>query len=302
MKKERPALAGLSFALSATGVKQRDLEEAIQKAGGTVSRTVHRRVDYLVATPLAIERNTKHVRKALHKFTHIRMVVPAFVHHSAAQGKICDSAEYLPTSAGNDTADSGVSTAEAAAAASTTTSPAVELVLPSEGDRIEVLVEMSDDPTLEWWPVQVRGSTPGVGGQPAYSIAYERLPARGYDDETPSRARFKLAKPSGAEEPTAPPGDGTLYDMDEGVWRPWRRLHPASGSAAPASAGPPAPSLVLASSLASASAAQTSHPRRTGRKGRRISLVRSPFKRTSAARAFFRARHTWPRWAMRIRA
>jgi len=55
------ALAGHTFALSAGGswITQRELGELIKLHGGQLSKIVHKRIDFLVATPQAVRRNTQ---------------------------------------------------------------------------------------------------------------------------------------------------------------------------------------------------------------------------------------------------
>ena len=78
---------GWTFALSATGVKQGELKKLIERHGGVVSNTVHKRVHLLVATERAVKRNTQSVRKARDKA--IPMVTPQFVHDSLKAGEVC---------------------------------------------------------------------------------------------------------------------------------------------------------------------------------------------------------------------
>ena len=227
------ALSGRVFALSASGVNQSQLAAEIQRNGGRFSRTVHKRVDFLVVTREAVRRDTQPVRKVRRKFTGVQMVLPEFVHDSARAGAICDPATYAPEphrKAGS------VETAQPAGSSGQSkrvrTLAEIDLIA---GQQIEVLVEMDGDPPVVWWPATVKAPTPGaVMG--AHPIEYISLPSRGYPDVTPSRARFERA--SDGDAPIK--ADGKLYDLDEGVWRPWRRLAPAGrGSVRGASAKPP---------------------------------------------------------------
>lgn len=252
-KATRTPLSGRVFALSATGVRQRELEDIIKQNGGVISRTMHHRVDFLVATPLAIERNTQHIRKAATKFPHIVLVRPEFVHESVAVGSLCDADKYSPRepAANADSTGSGSSSdlgslVGGSDQAADRSGPATAMPLPKDGDSVEVLVEMSDEPTMQWWPVRLVGSAASAG-LPAHSIVYQPLPKRGYETETPSRARFKAAAAAAASEPQ---GDGKMYDLDEGTWRQWRWSAsvappppplPASAASAPFAAAVPSP-------------------------------------------------------------
>ena len=252
-KATRTPLSGRVFALSATGVRQRELEDIIKQNGGVISRTMHHRVDFLVATPLAIERNTQHIRKAATKFPHIVLVRPEFVHESVAVGSLCDADKYSPRepAANADSTGSGSSSdlgslVGGSDQAADRSCPATAMPLPNDGDSVEVLVEMSDEPTMQWWPVRLVGSAASAG-LPAHSIVYQPLPKRGYETETPSRARFKAAAAAAASEPQ---GDGKMYDLDEGTWRQWRWSAsvappppplPASAASAPFAAAVPSP-------------------------------------------------------------
>lgn len=203
-------LAGKLFAVSSTGVPQKAIEALVARHGGAVSNVVHRRVDYLVCTEAAIRKNTQAVRKAVDKFS-IPLVSPAFLHDSIADGAVKDAAAYAPsvgTSEPNKKKPAAA-TLEAFGA-------------PSHG-RIEVLVELTDFPE-QWWPLRV-AATSADGRN--FDIVYERLPSVGYDEESPSRARFD---PAGTSAEGVPDGAmGRLWDGDEQCWRPWR----LEGGAAP---------------------------------------------------------------------
>ena len=80
---------GWIFALSATGVRQGELQKLIERHGGEVSRIVHKRVNLLVATEKAVARNTQSVRKA--KAKDIPMVTPAFIHDSLRHGEVLEA-------------------------------------------------------------------------------------------------------------------------------------------------------------------------------------------------------------------
>ena len=90
------ALRGHSFALSVPGAPRREIEETIRAHAGTISNTVHARVDYLIATPTAIARNTQAVRKARGKFG-IAVVTPPFVDEWVRTGAAPDAETYAPT-------------------------------------------------------------------------------------------------------------------------------------------------------------------------------------------------------------
>jgi hypothetical protein len=210
------ALANKVFALSATGVCQGELERAIRSSGGQISRIVHRRVDFLVVTPLAIEKNTQAVRKATSKFANeVTLVIPQFVHASIVHGSLVDAQFFSPhmttaAAAAGDAAGGGTLPVTRDAARSQGATLA-EVGLQA-GDVIEVLVEMSDEPLLQWWPTRVQVPT---GKANTCSIAYQPLPERDYIEETLSRARFRAGGTT-----------AELYDLGEAIWRPWRREIP----------------------------------------------------------------------------
>lgn len=86
---------GWTFAMSATGLKQKELKKLIERHGGSVARILHRRVHLLVATEIAVRRNTQKVRKARDKG--IAIVTPAFLHDSLKAGEVLsDVAAYEP--------------------------------------------------------------------------------------------------------------------------------------------------------------------------------------------------------------
>ena len=207
------ALSGQTFALSVAGESQAKLAAAIRRLGGAVSNTVHKRVDFLVVTEEALRKGTQAVRKVQSKFTGVEMVLPDFVRCVEREGTMCDPADYAPEASAAPQSLSRESARRFV--------PIDEVGLPEHGGAIEVLVEMSDDPPLVWWPATVV-STANSAAESTYPLTYRPLPARGYDEETPSRARFgSLA--GGAEGGALPAdADGRLYDLEEGVWRPWR--------------------------------------------------------------------------------
>ena len=215
--------SGKTFALSATGVRQIDLEREIKTHGGKISRTIHKRVDFLVATPAALRRNTQAVRKAKQKFTEIVMVTPEFVHSSVLAGAMSGDPSSFAVSEAAEASTAATATGTSSATATGPRGASLAEIGMQSGACIEVLVEMSDEPLEQWWPARVEA--PSDGGW-IHPIAYLPLPSRGYSAETPSKARFGRVSAANKSTPPAdqPVGaDGRLYDVDEGVWRPWRR-------------------------------------------------------------------------------
>lgn len=76
---------------------QDELRKLIVRHGGRVSRTMHARVDLLVASEKAVQRNTQLVRKALLKFG-VPLVLPEFLSDSIAAGAWCNVHDYRPCS------------------------------------------------------------------------------------------------------------------------------------------------------------------------------------------------------------
>ena len=201
--------SGQLFALSCTGVPQKEVEDLISKHGGTISSVVHKRVSFVVATEAAISKNTQAVRKATGKFA-IPLVTPQFLRDSITAGRLLDATEYIPI----------MSTLAPAAPA------AADEAVGMQNRRIEVFVEMTE--VDQWWPVRV-SATPV--DERHYDIVYEPLPTCGYDEETPSKARFD---PAGKAAKGVPDGAlGRLFDCNEQCWRPWRDVGGSSSSAAP---------------------------------------------------------------------
>ena len=247
------ALRGHSFALSVPGAPRLEIEETIRAHAGTISNTVHARVDYLIATPTAIARNTQAVRKARGKFG-IAVVTPSFVDEWVRTSAAPDTEAYAPTRDTDERKPAKATVPPAVAALSATT-------------RIWVSVEMADPPSPQRWPARLcdaREVPPGAlasvppppggwsGGEAACAtwrtIAYGPLPSRGYDSEacTPraharrgpvplpswrtafhpklvpwqvvSLARVELSAPGSALGDVSA---GRLYDCDEEVWREW---------------------------------------------------------------------------------
>ena len=281
------ALAGRLFALSATGVNQTSLEADIKSHGGRISRTIHKRVDFCVVTPLAMLNNTQSVRKVRSKFQHVHLVLPEFIYASATSGALCDPTAYLPESA--DPGDAVVTVAAAGTVKKQSAASLGEIGL-EPGDKIDVRVEMSDEPSLQWWPATVQAPVPG-GSATAYPLVYDQLLSRGYDQETPSRARFK--RPTEGDTELPPDADGLLYDLDEGVWRPWRQM-PARSELPSVTPNPPLgaaaadPSLALHMSAPAAEIIAADVNAGSARKKRKLREwpLRFFFKRTSAMLAF----------------
>ena len=92
-----PVLAGRMFALSVggDGANQRELTETIKRHGGSVSRTVHRKVQYLLASEQAVHRNTQAVRKANIKFGGILLLRASFVDACVREGGLVDPRPHL---------------------------------------------------------------------------------------------------------------------------------------------------------------------------------------------------------------
>ena len=57
-------LSGYTFAVSTTGVPQKQIEQLVTSHGGAISKIVHRRINFLIATNAAVAKNTQAVRKA----------------------------------------------------------------------------------------------------------------------------------------------------------------------------------------------------------------------------------------------
>ena len=235
-----PPCSGLTFALSTTGVSQKVLAATIATLGGTVSRIVHHRIDFLVATPAALNRNTQAVRKA--RACGIPLVGPEFLRSAERTGVLGEPQSFPAEAPLLEAEDTGAPQQGA-------TLQEVGLLV---GSRLEVLVEMSDAPFEQWWPAQV-----GTTAQPPskilkHTLTYLELPARGYGEPTPSRAVFETRR-EGAEL--------RLFDADEELWRPWRLVEEL-GSAAQAAVRP-------CRGRSAAAAAQPSTRRRKGQRRRR---------------------------------
>ena len=92
-----PVLTDCVFALSVggDGANQRELTDTIKRHGGSVSRTVHRKVQYLLASEQAVHRNTQAVRKANIKFGGIPLLRASFVEACVREGGLVDPRPHL---------------------------------------------------------------------------------------------------------------------------------------------------------------------------------------------------------------
>lgn len=223
-------LAGCTFALSTTGESQAPLSTLIAAHGGTVVKIVNSSVDYLVATAMAVRRNTQAVRKARDKFG-VPMVTPAWIRTAIATGALGDPAAFAPRSEA-----AGGSTSYHDAGSPCGGAPLEALGL-RPGSTIRVLVEMADDPTEQWWPATVHAPAPDARRPHAHALTYEPLPARGYGEATSSRALLEAAR---------------LFDLDEQVWRPWAAAAEAAEAAAATAAAGPLESATMAEAEAAA--------------------------------------------------
>jgi hypothetical protein len=200
---------GLTMSLSAggAGVSQREIAKCIREHGGEVSNIVHRRVDLLVATGLALQRNTQAVRKA--QKHGLLLVTPDFLIDSVDAGTLMDPADYPP--------DQDLDTISDKAPREGATPGMVGL----NSGHLEVQVEMSDDPPLVWWPAHIGQATDegdsGPRGRLPCSLTYLPLPERGYNEPTESRCMLDCECAIGCGS-----GVRRLWDLEEAIWRPWR--------------------------------------------------------------------------------
>ena len=135
-----PVLTDCVFALSVggDGANQRELTDTIKRHGGSVSRTVHRKVQYLLASEQAVHRNTQAVRKANIKFGGIPLLRASFVEACVREGGLVDPRPHLhPPRAAY------VPARERAKAAAVSTSAAVAPaeVAPASNQREAILEE-----------------------------------------------------------------------------------------------------------------------------------------------------------------
>ena len=82
------------FALSIDSVPRDEMRRLIERHGGSVSQSVHRKVDLLVASEKAVQRETVHVRRARKRG--IPIVMPSFVQDCIAHGDWLAMEDYAP--------------------------------------------------------------------------------------------------------------------------------------------------------------------------------------------------------------
>jgi hypothetical protein len=82
------------FALSIDSVPRDEMRRLIERHGGSVSQSVHRKVDLLVASEKAVQRETVHVRRARKR--RIPIVMPSFVQDCIANGDWLAMEDYAP--------------------------------------------------------------------------------------------------------------------------------------------------------------------------------------------------------------
>ena len=82
------------FALSIDSVPRDEMRRLIERHGGSVSQSVHRKVDLLVASEKAVQRETEHVRRARKRG--IPIVMPSFVQDCIAHGDWLTMEDYAP--------------------------------------------------------------------------------------------------------------------------------------------------------------------------------------------------------------
>jgi hypothetical protein len=82
------------FALSIDSVPRDEMRRLIERHGGSVSQSVHRKVDLLVASEKAVQRETVHVRRARKRG--IPIVMPSFVQDCIAHGDWLTMEDYAP--------------------------------------------------------------------------------------------------------------------------------------------------------------------------------------------------------------
>ena len=82
------------FALSIDSVPRDEMRRLIERHGGSVSQSVHRKVDLLVASEKAVQRETVHVRRARKR--RIPIVMPSFVQDCIAHGDWLTMEDYAP--------------------------------------------------------------------------------------------------------------------------------------------------------------------------------------------------------------
>lgn len=97
------------FALSIDSVPRDEMRRLIERHGGSVSQSVHRKVDLLVASEKAVQRETVHVRRARKR--RIPIVMPNFVQDCIAHSDWLAMEDYAPPRGLARTAAAGASSA-----------------------------------------------------------------------------------------------------------------------------------------------------------------------------------------------
>ena len=97
------------FALSIDSVPRDEMRRLIERHGGSVSQSVHRKVDLLVASEKAVQRETVHVRRARKR--RIPIVMPSFVQDCIAHGDWLTMEDYAPPRGLARTAAAGAASA-----------------------------------------------------------------------------------------------------------------------------------------------------------------------------------------------
>ena len=97
------------FALSIDSVPRDEMRRLIERHGGSVSQSVHRKVDLLVASEKAVQRETVHVRRARKRG--IPIVMPSFVQDCIAHGDWLTMEDYAPPRGLARTAAAGAASA-----------------------------------------------------------------------------------------------------------------------------------------------------------------------------------------------
>ena len=97
------------FALSIDSVPRDEMRRLIERHGGSVSQSVHRKVDLLVASEKAVQRETVLVRRARKR--RIPIVMPSFVQDCIAHGDWLAMEDYAPPTGLARTAAAGAASA-----------------------------------------------------------------------------------------------------------------------------------------------------------------------------------------------
>jgi hypothetical protein len=95
--------------LSIDSVPRDEMRRLIERHGGSVSQSVHRKVDLLVASEKAVQRETVHVRRARKRG--IPIVMPSFVQDCIAHGDWLAMEDYAPPRGLARTAAAGAASA-----------------------------------------------------------------------------------------------------------------------------------------------------------------------------------------------